>query len=449
VSSYEESEMNRNIALKIQFLCVALLLGAALACGSETPTPTAPPPLAPTDTPAPAAAGVEVLETTFARDIDEDGQPINPCDDFTPDEAVHFSLTLKGRPKEGTVTGRFYRGDEFLGEANVDLSDLNSGVIFSIGENSYLHFWMNASPDAPSIISENYRIDVSYEDQPIGSYSFRVVPPPDATPSQIREATLARGADADYNPTEPATTFAPDEEIYLVGRGDLGLYTRLKAEWYVEGQLDETGTRSITAQENAADTGFYFSHAPDEGWPEGEHQAVLIMNDEEVGRYDFTIAETGLVSFEDPEGVFNLSYPADFDQIEKDRTAGYSYTFSTLDKSGTVYVYFDVLDAPLSEDAWQAFADGYTVAGMTPFGEDTVELDRQLGKPGVHALYLEVESEDGDTHGLVWVEEIESALTVAVFAAPIDQWQNRQEELWAALDSFTWSPEAVQAALGE
>lgn len=441
--------MNRNIALKIPFLCVAMLLGATLACGSETPTPTSQPLPAPTETPAPAAAGVEVLETTFARDIDEDGQPINPCDDFTPDEKVHFSLALKGRPKEGTVTGRFYRGDEFLGEADVDLSDLNSGVIFSIGENSYLHFWMNASPDDPSIISENYRIDVSYEDQSIGSYSFRVVPPPGAIPSLIREATLARGADADYNPTEPTTTFAPNEEVYLVGRGDIGLYTRLKAEWYVEGQLDETGTRSFTAQENAADTGFYFSHTPDEGWPEGEHQAILIMNDKEVGSYDFTVAETGLMSFEDSEGIFSLSHPADFDQIEKDTTEGYSYTLSPSDGLGVIYVYFDSMGIPLSDDQWQRFAEKYSVVGMSGFGEDTVELDRQFGKPGVHALYLEVESEDGDIHGLVWVEEIEGALTVAVFAAPIYQWENRQEELSAALDSFTWSPGAVQAALGE
>lgn len=438
--------MNRKLALKVQILCIALLLGAALACGgSEEATPTSQIPAVVTVTPPPAApAGVQVLEATFARGIDEDGNALDPTDDFAPDEKVFLVLTLKGRPK-GVISGSFYRGDEFLGEADVDLSDLNSGVVFSIGENTYVNFWMAADSDDPSIISDDYRIDASYDDEPIGSYPFHVAPPPDAIPSRIQKVTLARGADSDYNPVDPTTTFASNEDVYIVGRGDVGLYSRLLIEWYVDGQLDEAGTNDITVQENATDTGFYFSYAPDGDWPEGEHYVVLIVDDQEVGRYDFTVKETTMAPFEDPEGVFSLDYPADFDQIEEDRTDGYSYTFIAPDDSGIVYLYFGALGAPLSDDQWHSFVEEYTIAGMPGFGDDAVELERQLGEPGVHAIYMEVESEETGLHGLVWMEEIEGAVAIAVMAAQIEQWPERQAELSASLESFTWSPDAVHA----
>jgi len=116
-----------------------------------------------------------------------------------------------------------------------------------------------------------------------------VVPPAGAIPSHITQAVLARGTDADYNPVEPATLFGYDQTVYLVGRGDLGLATWLQAEWYVGGQRDDTGTRSLTAQENLPDTAFSFSFLPEGGWPLGEHFVVLLMNDAEVGRYTFAV----------------------------------------------------------------------------------------------------------------------------------------------------------------
>jgi hypothetical protein len=109
----------------------------------------------------------------------------------------------------------------------------------------------------------------------------------------VTQAGLAKGVDADYNPVEPATVFAPDEAVFLVGRGDLGVGTWLQAEWTVGGELDEAGTRSLTAEENLEDVPFSFSFLPEGGWPAGEHTVVLIMNDQEVGRYTFTVTAPG------------------------------------------------------------------------------------------------------------------------------------------------------------
>lgn len=461
--------MKRNHA-KFQLLIAALALGGVIvACSlgsagptsapteavvnapspteeaaTETPTPE------PTDTPTPEPEGVEVLDATFALDLDDEGRALDPVSDFAPDEKVYLVLTLKGRPS-GTMTGHFYRGDTSLGEADVVLDDVNSGVVFSIGESTYVNFWMAPDPGSTSRISDNYRIEVFYEDELVGTYPFGIVPPSDAIPSEVQDVTLARGVDSDYSPVEPSTTFGPDEEVYIVARGDVGLYSWFEVEWYVDGKLDEAGTHSITAQENASGVGLYFSYVPEGGWPLGEHQVALIMNDEEVGRYDFTIEEApavSLVPFEDPAGVFTLSYPSSFDQVDEDLTEGYSYMFLDSEGSGAINAFFTSLgDEPFSDEAWQAFVDSYDLAGMPGFGDDAVELDRQLGQPGVHALYLEAESEESGLHGLVWVEEVGGSLAVVVFATPIELWSEQQEIMFDSLDSFSWSPEAVKTVV--
>ena len=432
----------------IPILAVLVLLVATLACGSgsETAEPTvAPTKPSPTDTPP--STGLEILEATFAHGLDDDGGPMDPGTEFAPDDTVYLSLVVKGRPKEGIVTARFYKHDEPLGEVELDLSDVNEGVIFSFGENTYLNFWV--SNDDGISISQAYRADVYYEDELIDSYTFSVVPPEDALPATVHELTLARGVDDDYNPVEPSTTFAPDEEVFLVGRADIGMYTWLRATWYVNGELDEDGTRTFTATENKADAGFFFSHLPKGNWPEGEHEVVLTVNDEEIGRYEFTVQEMALVPFEDPAGVFAISYPADFDDIEESLDEGYTYTFDAPGSSSIIYVYFGSIGQTLTDEQWNNFAEGYSLAGMSGFGDDTIELDRKLGSSGSHVIYLEVESEETDVHGLAWVEEGDGILAVVVLIVPIEDWPARGADLQASLETFTWWPDAAHAILSE
>lgn len=242
---------------------------------------------APTETPPPPEAGIEMLEAVFARGLTEQMEPADPGTEFAPDEAVYLSVKIKGRPKAGVVLARFFLGDVLIVEGSVDLADVNSGVLFSIGENTYAGYSFTHTEPLP--ISDNYRADIFFDGAPLGSAAFQVVPPEGAIASRIAQALLAKGTDADYNPIEPATTFAFDQEVFLVGRGDLGLATWLEARWYVNGQLDDTGTRSLTLEENYQDVPFTFSFLPEGGWPQGEHWVVLTMNDREVGRYTFTV----------------------------------------------------------------------------------------------------------------------------------------------------------------
>ena len=253
-------------------------------------TPESPPAQAtvePTQPPPPPEAGIEVLEVTYSHGLSGEGGPVDPGTEFAPDETVYLSVQIKGRPKAGVVSAHFYLGDTLIVEGKVDLADVNSGVILSIGEVTYATFEFSHTEAIP--ISDNYRADLFYDGAPLGSAAFQVVPPAGAIPSRITQVVLAKGADADYNPVEPATVFAFDQEVWLVGRGDLGLSTWMEADWYVGGQLDAAGTRSMTLDGNAPDVPFAFSYLPEGGWPAGEHWVVLILNDQEVGRYRFTV----------------------------------------------------------------------------------------------------------------------------------------------------------------
>jgi hypothetical protein len=273
---------------KLKILLFLLLFLPALACGSGDGSEPTAAPQGQAASPVPEA-GVQLLEATFAHGLSEEMQPVDPGSDFAPEETIYLSLKLKGRPESGLVTARFYWGEGTIAEASVDLADVNSGLIFSIGEDTYVGYTL--THEQPFPVSEGYRAEVFYGEQALGTYPFRVVPPPEAIPTVITNVTLARGADENYDPVEPTNTFASTDEVHLVGHGDLGIATWLQAEWYVNGQLDETGTRSLSLSENAADVGFAFSFLPEGGWPTGESFVVLTINGQEIGKYTFTITE--------------------------------------------------------------------------------------------------------------------------------------------------------------
>ncbi len=242
---------------------------------------------------AQAEAGLTILDATFAEGVSEELDPINPTTSFTPEQTVNLLLTIKGRPKEGEVVARFYVRDQEIASASVNLADVNEGVIFSVGENTRVHFTLK--PTEPFPVSPNYRAEIFVDGSPAGTYTFSVVPPADAIASRVIEATLAKGVEETpeaYVPVEPTTTFSTsDTAVYLVGVADLGTYSRIEVNWYLNGELAEDATRSLTVQENLQAVSFYFTLEMPEGLPAGNHEAVLLINDGEVQRLSFTVQE--------------------------------------------------------------------------------------------------------------------------------------------------------------
>jgi len=391
----------RNLRILLGF---GLILLAMLSCGGsdETPTPivivvTSPPsdagPTAAVEPtavvePPPSEAGIEILEATFAHGLSEQMEPVNPGDEFAPNEPIYLALTIKGRPEEGVVSTSFYWGDTFIAEASTDLSDVNSGLIFSFGQDTYAGFTL--THEEPFPLGDTYHAEVFYEGQSLGDYPFRIVPPPGAIPSQITAVTLALGSDENYDPIDPTTTFASDQEVHLVGEGDLGEATWLQADWYINGELDEAGTRSLSMEENIPGAGFVFSYLPENGWPPGEHFVVLTMNDQVVGRYDFTIIPaSGAVPF-DAEAFWNeLPAPDDAEGVEV--LEGYDAGFVTAMTEPEI---FDAYAGLLSEQGWQQQAP--TEAMET--------LPHQIWRTEGAELLIEIRGLDADGRTIVWMK---------------------------------------------
>jgi hypothetical protein len=242
----------------------------------------------------PSAEEGKILDVKLAHGIDEDMQAIDPGNEFAPDDTIFLTVTVAGRPRAGVYSARFYWKEDLIVESALDLAAEDVKSLSILGGNTSLGYTI--THDQPFPISPHYRAEVLRDGEIQGTYPFAVTPPADAIPSKVGEVALALGADESYQPISPTNTFLPTDTVYLVGRADLGLSSWLQAEWHVEGEVDPDGTKEVTLPENGPDVPFTFSFIPSGGWPEGEHEVALRLNDVEVGRYSFTIrpdAEAG------------------------------------------------------------------------------------------------------------------------------------------------------------
>ena len=138
-------------------------------------------------------------------------------------------------------------------------------------------------------MSKSYRAELYYEKKKIGSYPFRVIPPKEAEPAEIKVAVLARDVTNDWQPVDATENFQPTDTVYLAVRADVGLQTWIQTMWYVDKKLDVKGTRSLTYKENRSDAKMSFSFIPEGGWPPGQHEVVITLNDEQTVRRRFTV----------------------------------------------------------------------------------------------------------------------------------------------------------------
>jgi hypothetical protein len=226
-------------------------------------------------------------QVTFCRSLAENQTPGEKAESFMPEDTIYLSVEFKGRPKSGVVGCRFFIEDTVIAEAKIDMAAVNKGVLFSVGQNTFTGF--NLTHANPLPVGDMYRVELSLDGKPLGTYPFRVSPPKDSLPSKFKSASFEKEVAGERQVLEADAALAPDDGVVLKGVADLGVSTWLRVNWLVNGKIDPKGTRSLTMEENKPDCGFFFSFRPDQGWPVGKHEAVLVINGKEVARPSFTV----------------------------------------------------------------------------------------------------------------------------------------------------------------
>lgn len=371
------SRLPRRIA---HFALSGMLLALLAACGGapSTVAPTAE--ARPTSTPRPSDGGSRATPTeapattgeatlvaaTFTKKLGENQEPVEPTESFYPDETVYISLEFEGRPENGIVRSEFFWGDESIAAAEVDFADVNSGVLISIGQSTYASF--NLSPNQPFPVSNNYRVVSTLDGEDLGEFPYSVVQPEGSIPSKIATAVLATDH-VDYEPTEETDVFAPDQQVFLVGRGDLGVGAWMKAELYADGTLVEDAVTTLgPIEEDASDTGFAFDFTPEGTWGDGEYEVVLYLNDEEVERLSFTASESAapvaattvefgeLETFSPESGLFSIEVPQDWSISDNSNDLSVNYAWQ--DDTGTAGILVSLYENPEELSEEQLIADG-------------------------------------------------------------------------------------------
>jgi hypothetical protein len=258
----------------LALICVALTLTVILtSCGGGESNVT-------------TVGGLKILGTAYSKDYTDEG-PIDLTDQFYPTDTVFLSVEIKGRPDSGILSAEAYWKEQFIDSVEVDLASVNSDVIVSIGENTYVY--VTLTPSNPWPISSNYKFVVSVNDERLGEFPFTVIPPADAIPSVVNSVTLAKDVDTNYNAINPTTAFQTADPVVLIARGDFGRDTWFTVQWNITGVETTDCDTVIKADKDYPDDGLFFSCAPDTGWPSGDHNVTLFMNDELVGTYSFNV----------------------------------------------------------------------------------------------------------------------------------------------------------------
>ena len=116
---------------------------------------------------------ITIKSVTFAENLNSSYQAVNPKTQFKTTDTIYASVDVSGRPTTGLLNGKFYYGDQLISEATVDFAVANSGVLFSIGTETYAGF--NLAPSNPWPVGSGYHLDLYVNGVKAGSYAYEVI----------------------------------------------------------------------------------------------------------------------------------------------------------------------------------------------------------------------------------------------------------------------------------
>lgn len=218
-----------------------------------------------------------VDEAVMARSLDDDYKPLEETTEFYPDETFYCSAKVSNLEKGTKVKAKWFYGEEFIDEYTYTTEESGSG---------YVGF--HVTPEETWPIGD-YKVEIYLEGELVETLAFSVVPPKGATPSQVKRAITCKAIDEEHRPLEPSTTFAPTDVVHCSVNADLGLYSRLVAKWYFEGQLQEDFITTLVMQENVSDTYIDFYLEPQPQLAEGEYTVETYLDGKLAKGVDFTV----------------------------------------------------------------------------------------------------------------------------------------------------------------
>ena len=120
----------------------------------------------------PSTTSISVKSVTLAGGLDANYQAVNPKTQFLSTDTINVSVDVTGRPTTGTMNGKFYYGDQLISEATLDFSNVNQGVIVSIGGDTFAGFHL--TPSQPWPVGTGYHFDLYINGTKLGSYPYQV-----------------------------------------------------------------------------------------------------------------------------------------------------------------------------------------------------------------------------------------------------------------------------------
>jgi hypothetical protein len=265
-----------------------------------------------------------------------------------------------------------------------------------------------------------------------------VAPPTEPVP--VEEPSVTEESPTVTAPTEEATTLpeeTPEEEV-----------GEISPEAIIESLLHEPTEEPTLTEEVTEEVDVIApEETPEEEvTPEEPAEDVIIEESTEA-----TLPGDETVTFEDPNGVFELTYPAVFDVSDGPYVEDEGYVYGASiggDLDYLVGVYFQIIAEKAFSDArWEEVLDAMIESMVEQVGADAVEVYREKGKRGQHWVYVEAESKYEYRRMLFYTEEASGVLAILTARVPLAEWPDWEDALLDVVRSFRWSPDAARGVL--
>jgi len=214
-------------------------------------------------------------DVTVATSLDKDYKAVSATETYTPTQSFHLSVQVSNLEKGSTLLAKWYQGDELFKEYPYTSDKSGSG-----------HVGFSLTPNKAWPLGK-FKAEVYLGDELAKTVQFSVVPPEDAVPSRVTQVTLARGTDDNMNPVDPTVTFQEADTVNAVIAGDFGIYSQLRCEWYLNGELSKETITTITIQENAPDSAVACMLKPP--LPAGTQQVKVYLDGNVARALDFAV----------------------------------------------------------------------------------------------------------------------------------------------------------------